>query len=130
MIAPSQLKFAAQEIPPTPARNEYPEGRSRTTEAYPKQRCTAVVPVTPSNARCKTARPYALAFSEKRLHVRFVELNHVGTDREEVLDLFVYRSRIGKGQILLTSVIVVLGLLGHRERAGNRDLDFAIRVCA
>jgi hypothetical protein len=33
--------------------------------AYPKQICTAAVPVTPSSARFNTPMPYCFAFAER-----------------------------------------------------------------
>ena len=63
-----------------------------------------------------------------RLHPRLVELHDVGAGGEEVEHLLAHDVGVGEGQVLLALVEVVLGLLGHGERAGQRDLHEAVRV--
>ena len=65
-----------------------------------------------------------------RLHPRLVELHDVGAGGEEVEHLLAHDVGVGEGQLLLALVEVVLGLLGHGERAGQRDLHEAVRVGA
>ena len=62
-----------------------------------------------------------------RLEVRLVDLHDVGPGGEEVGDLG--GDGIGERHrhVLVAGVVVVLGLLGHREGTGDRDLDRAVR---
>ena len=91
--------------------------------AYPKQMCTAVVPVTPVERalqRCDTELPGLL---RPGLHVRLVDLDDVGARGEQVDDLVVDGAGVGQRQLGRVCVEVVLGLLRHRERPGHGDLD-------
>ena len=63
----------------------------------------AVAPFTPSSARAKQPEPYAASFLGISLHVRLVELHHVGARREQVLDLFIHRRRIVERQFFLAA---------------------------
>src|SRR5512134_1575148 len=61
------------------------------------------------------------------LEVRLVDLDDVRARRLEVVELLVDRFGIREREALAVGVVVVLGLLRHRERPGNGDLDPAIR---
>ena len=65
-----------------------------------------------------------------RLHVRLVELDDVGAGREEIEDLRAHGVRVGQPEIARRAVEVVLGLLGHGERARDRHLRPPARVRA
>jgi hypothetical protein len=58
-----------------------------------------------------------------RLHVRFVDLHDIGAGREQIADLLVHGGRVVDGSFLFGRIVVVLCLLTHRERAGDRHLD-------
>ncbi len=58
-----------------------------------------------------------------RLHIGFVYLHHVATRRKQRRHLFAHGTRIVHRRIGITRVKVVLGLLRHRERAGQRHFD-------
>src|SRR5208337_3064816 len=73
---------------------------------------TSVTPSTPSSARFSAARPYSPAGAE------------------QILDLGVDRGGIVHRGVRGRRIKVVLRLLAHREGAGRRHLDFAIRVAA
>jgi hypothetical protein len=64
------------------------------------------------------------------LQVRLVDLDDVGAGREQVADLGVHRRGVAVRGRLGVRVVVVLGLLGHRERARHGDLDGAVGVRA
>ena len=64
------------------------------------------------------------------LHVRLVELDIVGSGREHVLHFLVDCRGIGHREGLGILVVVVLGLLAHREGAGHGDLDRLVGVPA
>ncbi len=65
-----------------------------------------------------------------RLHVGLVDLHDVGAGGEQVQDLAAHGVGVGHPDRLRRAVVVVLGLLGHRERAGDGDLDRPARVRA
>ena len=60
------------------------------------------------------------------LEVRLVDLDDVGPGRLQVVELLVDGLRVGEREAPLVVVVVVLRLLGHRERPGNGDLDPAV----
>ena len=62
------------------------------------------------------------------LHVRLVDLHDVRAGREEVGDLVVDGGGVGLGSSASLVVVVVLSLLGHRERAREGHLDLAVGV--
>ena len=62
------------------------------------------------------------------LQVGLVQLDDVGSGFEQVPDLVVDRLRVAEGGRLPARVVVVLRLLGHRERARHGDLDRAVGV--
>src|SRR5580692_9527305 len=62
------------------------------------------------------------------LQVRLVELDDVRSGREQVGDLGVDRLRVPERGGFLARVMVVLRLLGHRERSGHRHLDGPVGV--
>ena len=62
------------------------------------------------------------------LHVRLVDLHDVRAGGEEVTDLGVHRGGVVHRQFRVGRVVVVLRQLGHRERAGHRDLDLTLGV--
>ena len=62
------------------------------------------------------------------LHVRLIDLHDVGAGGEEVTDFHVHRGGVVHRQFRVGRVVLVLRQPGHRERAGNRDLDLTIRV--
>ena len=82
-----------------------------------------MVPVTPSSARFSAGTPYLRGLVRPGLQVGLVELDDVGPGREQVLDLLVDRLGVAEGRLLGARVVVVLGLLGHGERARHGDLD-------
>ena len=57
------------------------------------------------------------------LHVRLVDLHDVGSGGEQIDDLVMDGAGVGQRQFGGAFVVVVLGLLGHRERPRHRDLD-------
>ena len=63
-----------------------------------------------------------------RLHVRLVDLHDVCARCEEIDDLAVNRSGIGKRALRVGVEVVVLRLLRHRERPRDRYLDPLARV--
>ena len=65
-----------------------------------------------------------------RLQPRLGELDHIGAGRLQIADLGVDRRGVIHDQLLLVLVELVLGLAGHRERAGQRDLDRMVGVGA
>jgi hypothetical protein len=65
-----------------------------------------------------------------RLQVWLIQLNDVRTRGEEISHLRVDGVGESIGKLLRIAVIVVLGLLGHGERARHCDLDGAIGVSA
>ena len=91
--------------PASSGRNEYPEGRSWMIAAYPKQRCTAVVPVTPSTARASAVEAVLPGLVRAGLHVRLVDLHDVGTGGEEVEDLLVDGRGVVEGELALVVVV-------------------------
>ena len=64
------------------------------------------------------------------LHPRLVDLHHVGAGREQILDLGVDGGGVIHRHRFLVSVVVVLRLLAHGERAGHRRLDAAVGIGA
>ena len=56
------------------------------------------------------------------LHVRFIDLDHVGAGLLHFVDFFINRVRIGHDQGLLITIMFVRGHLGHGESTGNGDL--------
>ena len=64
------------------------------------------------------------------LHVGLVDLDHVRSRLEQIEDLAAHRVRVRHADLVGRPVVVVLGLLGHRERPGHRDLDRAAGVRA
>ena len=63
-----------------------------------------------------------------RLDPRLVDLDHVGARGEEVADLLVHRDGEVHRERADVAVVLVDGLLAHRERAGQRDLHLAVGV--
>ncbi len=61
------------------------------------------------------------------LQVRLVDLDDVRACRLEVAQLLVDRLRVGEREVSRALVVVVLGLLRHRERPGDGDLDPPVR---
>jgi hypothetical protein len=57
------------------------------------------------------------------LEPRLVELHDICAGREQVVDLFVHGLGIRERQALVVAVMLVDGLLRHRERTRQRDLD-------
>ena len=62
------------------------------------------------------------------LHVRLVDLDHVGAGGMQVLDLGVDRGGVRQRRRLEVGVVLVLRLLRHRERAGHGHLDHVVGV--
>ena len=62
------------------------------------------------------------------LQPRLVDLDDVGAGREQIGDLRADDVGVGQRQRAVFGVVVVLGLLGHGERPGHRDLDGAVGV--
>ena len=62
-----------------------------------------------------------------RLEVRLVDLDDVGAGRLQVAELLVHGLRVREREAAPVAVVVVLRLLGHRERARHGDLDPARR---
>ena len=58
-----------------------------------------------------------------RLQVRLVQLDDVGSRREQVPDLLADRLGVPEGEGLGAAVVIVLRLLRHGERPGDGDLD-------
>jgi len=65
-----------------------------------------------------------------RLQIRLIDLHDVGAGGEQVPDFHVHGGGVVHRQLRLGRVVIVLRQLGHRERAGNRDLDRTIGVRA
>src|SRR3954453_6636370 len=63
-----------------------------------------------------------------RLHVGLVDLDDVGAGREQVADLGVDRGGVVERELGLALVVVVLRLLGHRERPRHGHLGPAVGV--
>ena len=63
-----------------------------------------------------------------RLHVGFVDLNDVGARGEEIFDFLIHRGRVVHRELFFILIEVVLSLLRHRVRAGNRNLDRSICI--
>src|SRR5919201_4322806 len=61
-----------------------------------------------------------------RLEVRLVDLHNVRAGRLEIAEFLVDGFGVREREAPPVAVVVVLRLLRHRERAGNRDLDPAI----
>ena len=61
------------------------------------------------------------------LHPRLVDLHHVGAGGEQILDLGIDRRGISQRHRFFVFVVVVLRLLAHGERTGQRRLDGAVR---
>ena len=62
-----------------------------------------------------------------RLEIRLVDLDDVGACGLQVAQLLVDGGGVGERERPLVAVEVVLRLLRHRERPGNRDLDPPVR---
>ena len=77
----------------------------------------------PSSARSIASIAYCARCLGPRLQVRLVDLDDVGARSLQVAQLLVDRGRVRERERALVAVEVVLRLLRHRERAGNRDLD-------
>ena len=75
-----------------------------------------------------TETAYLSAFSGARLHVGFVELDHIGAGVEEILDFPVHGPGVIGGEGFLVAVEIILSLLGHGERPREGDLDPSVRV--
>ena len=75
-------------------------------------------------AKAKSARRSRVMSLQKRL----VELHHVGTGCEQVLDLFVEGSRAVHRERGLVVIVLVKKLLRHCEWARNRDPDRLVVV--
>ncbi len=58
-----------------------------------------------------------------RLQVGLVDLDDVGAGRLQVVQLFVDGLGVGEREAALVWIVVVLGLLRHRERPRHGDLD-------
>ena len=56
------------------------------------------------------------------LHVGLIDLDHVGSGLEEVADLPAHRVGVRHRELVRGPVVVVLGLLGHRDRPRHREL--------
>ena len=91
--------------------------------AYPKQMCTAVVPVTPSSARLRACESVCAGRVRAGLHVRLVQLDDVRPSVEQVPDLLVAGVCVGESERGRVVVVVVLRLLRHRERSGHGHFD-------
>jgi hypothetical protein len=92
--------------------------------------CTQVVPSMPSSARFSASTPILARRFRARLHVRLVDLHHVGAGGEQVADLLVDGGGVVEGRLAQLRVVIVLGLLGHGERPRYRELDGAVGVGA
>jgi hypothetical protein len=57
-------------------------------------------------------------------------LDHVGARLEKVEDLTTHRVGVGHSERVRSPVVVVLGLLGHRERPRDGHLRLAARIRA
>ena len=63
-----------------------------------------------------------------RLHIRFIELDHVDSCGEQRFDFIIDSGGVCKRCIAWGTVVVDLSLLGHSERPGNGDLGPALGV--
>ncbi len=62
------------------------------------------------------------------LHVGLVQLHVVRARREQVHDLLVHRCRVIQRRLPFGGVVIVLGLLGHGERARHGHLDGPVGI--
>ena len=82
---------------------------------------TAVVPVDAVERAVERREPVLARLLGPRLHVGLVDLHDVGAGGEEVVDLVVDGAGVGQRELGVRLVVVVLGLLRHRERARARS---------
>ena len=64
------------------------------------------------------------------LEIGLVDLHHVRPCVEQVADLLVHGRRVRQRSARVIGIMLVLRLLGHRERPGHGHLDGPIRVAA
>ena len=82
----------------------------------------------PSVALLQGVEPVRAGRLGPRLHVGLVDLDDVDAGREQVQDLRPDGLRVRHAERRRVAVVVVLGLLGHRERPRHRHLRRAARV--
>ena len=87
-----------------------------------------MVPVTPVERRGERRQAVRAGGVGAGLQVRLVDLHDVGARGVQVLDLRVDRGGVRHRGRLEVRVVVVLRLLGHRERPGHRHLHRTVGV--
>ena len=74
--------------------------------------------------------PNLLRLGGARLHIRLIDLHHISTGSEQILDFLIDCRRIIHREFDLVLVEVVLCLLCHCESAGHSYFDFALSILA
>jgi hypothetical protein len=71
------------------------------------------------------AQPVLARLLRPRLHIRLVDLHHIGAGGEELAYLLIHGDRVVHRRCFVRAVILVLRLLQHGERTRHGDLGLA-----